>query len=75
MGTHHWDTKKVELKHARDGPLKVMPGGCVVSQPMGCKLARSRKGGTGYNEASLIREHSLDSSRGGERDLGVHVRP
>lgn len=29
--THHWDTEKVELKHAWDGPLKVLPGGSVIS--------------------------------------------
>ena len=29
--THHGDTKQVELKHARDGPSKVAPGGGIVS--------------------------------------------
>lgn len=29
--THHWDTEKVELKHAWNGPLKVLPGGSIVS--------------------------------------------
>lgn len=64
--THHWDTEKVELQHAWNGPLEVLPGGSIVSQPVGCKLARARKGRTCYDEASLVWEHGLHGSGKGQ---------
>lgn len=57
--THVGNSEEAELQHSRDGPLDVVPVGCVVAQPVTRVLAHAREGGAGQHQGALVSKHLL----------------
>lgn len=69
--THVRNSEEAELQHSRDGPLDVVPVGCVVAQPVTRVLSHAGEGGAGQHQGAVVPKDLLQGpeyqGRGGGR--------